>query len=74
MLLKNSDVLLNWHFILILILVKIMSDDANINNNDESACDCCPVCGCLQFIDRKLKRYCVTCGNLCETCCDGGKQ
>lgn len=34
--------------------------------------DTCPVCGNSEFIDRKLKRYCQTCGNLCETCCDGG--
>ena len=51
-----------------------MTEAVKSINMDESGCDCCPVCGCLQFIDRKLKRYCVKCGNLCETCCDGGKQ
>ena len=33
--------------------------------------DPCPVCG-AQTIEKKLKRFCTRCGQLCETCCDTG--
>ena len=35
--------------------------------------DRCPICE-GELIERKLKKHCMRCGVLCETCCDGGKQ
>ncbi len=33
--------------------------------------DVCLICGGT-LVDKKLKKFCTVCGQLCETCCDGG--
>jgi hypothetical protein len=40
----------------------------------DAAChadDRCLLCG-GKLVEKKLKKFCTVCGQLCETCCDGG--
>ena len=43
------------------------------SENQSKREDCCSVCG-GPLVEKKLKRFCKRCGQLCETCCDGGGE